>query len=97
MTARYVLSPRAKADLEEIWDYSAAQWGEDRSERYIREVWRAIKQVAKKPRRGQSCDEIRAGYFKYAVGSHCLFYRLVPNGIDVVRILHQRMDFERHL
>ena len=35
----YVLSPRAQADLDEIWDYSAKHWGENRAEVYIRELW----------------------------------------------------------
>jgi toxin ParE1/3/4 len=46
---------------------------------------------------GQDCSDIRAGYFKIPCGSHVLFYRLSPDGIDVVRILHERMDFERHI
>ena len=35
-----------------------------------------------------------APYSKFAVGSHVLFYRLIDDRIDVVRILHQRMDPE---
>jgi len=93
----YVLSPRAQADLDEIWDYSAKHWGENRAERYIRELWQAIGLIVGDPRRGRSCEEVRAGYYRYAVGSHVLFYRLVPGGIDIVRVLHQRMDFQRHL
>jgi len=33
----------------------------------------------------------------FQVGSHVVFYRLIDKHIDIVRILHQRMDFERHL
>jgi toxin ParE1/3/4 len=40
---------------------------------------------------------VRSGYLKYRSGSHFVFYRLTEGGIDVVRILHTRMDFERHL
>ena len=93
----YVLSPLARADLDGIWDYSAEQWGETQAERYIRELWQAIEFVATDPRRGRACDDIRAGYHKYAVGRHVLFFRLTAAGIDVVRILHGRMDFDRHL
>jgi toxin ParE1/3/4 len=33
-----------------------------------------------------------------AAGSHTLFYRVTAEGlIDVVRVLHQRMDVGRHL
>jgi len=46
---------------------------------------------------GEDCSVIRAGYRKIPSGSHVLFYRLIDNGIDVVRILHERMDYERHI
>jgi toxin ParE1/3/4 len=93
----YVLSPRAQADLSEIWDYSAARWGESQAEAHIRQIQAAIETIAADPRRGRSCADIRPGYSKFAVGSHVLFYRQGEAGVDVVRILHQRMDFDRHL
>jgi toxin ParE1/3/4 len=95
---RYVVSPRARADLEEIWDYTAERWGIDQAEIYVRLLQDAIETVADDPRKGRPCDDIRAGYRKYAAGSHMLFYRSAgAGGIDVVRILHGGMDFERHL
>ncbi len=93
----FVLSPRAKDDIEAIWDYSAKQWGRVRTERYLRELWHGIEFVAADPRRGRSCDEIRMSYFKYEVGSHVIFYRIALEGIVVIRVLHVRMDFVRHL
>lgn len=94
---RYVLSPRAQADLDEIWDYSAANWGDDQAEAYTRQIQAAVELIAADPRRGRACDDIRPGYSRFTVGSHVLFYRRAESGIDVVRILHQRMDFDRHL
>jgi toxin ParE1/3/4 len=93
----YVLSPRAQADLDEIWDYTAERWNEDQADRYIRDIRGAIEAVARDPRQGRACDHIRPGYRRYPAGSHMLFFRLIDEGIDVVRILHQSMDFERHL
>lgn len=93
----YVLSPEAQNDLDDIWDYSLPRWGETRTERYIRDLWQGIEYVAADPRRGQSCDDIRSGYHKYTVISHVIFFRLTAGGIDVVRILHARMDFNQHL
>jgi toxin ParE1/3/4 len=93
----YIPSPRAKADLNDIWDYSLPRWGLERTERYVRDIERPIEWVAEDPRRGRPCDDIRAGYAKDAVGSHVLFYRTIPNGIDIVRVPHSRMDFARHL
>ena len=93
----YVLSPRAQADIEGIWDYTMERWGEEQAVRYIRLLQDAIQAVAEKPRRGRPCDYIRAGYRKYPSGSHMIFYRTIAEGIDVVRVLHQSMDFEQHL
>lgn len=95
--SRFVLSPRAQADLNDIWDYSARRWGMDQAERYLRRIAEAVDLVAETPERGRNCDHIREGHRKYQVGSHILFYREMSGGIDVVRILHQQLDFDRHL
>jgi len=94
----YVLSPRARGDLGEIWDYSAAQWGSAQADRYVRLIAAACASLAAGRVTGRSADAIRSGYFRHAVGSHVLFYRARRNGgIEIVRILHRRMDIERHL
>jgi toxin ParE1/3/4 len=97
MTGRFVLSPRAETDLDEIWDYTADRWGLDQAETYTRDIWQRIQAVAERPEIGQNCSDIRAGYYKISCGSHFLFYRLIAEGIDVVRILHERMDYDSHL
>lgn len=94
---RYVLSPRARADIEEIWKYTVKRWNLEQAERYIRMIQAEIERVASDPSRGRPCHEIREGYRKSPAGSHTLFYRVTDRGVDIVRILHQRMDFERHL
>jgi toxin ParE1/3/4 len=96
--SRYLLSPAAQADLGQIWDYTHDRWGVDQAEEYLRELQRAIERAAANPRIGRACDEIRPGYRKLAAGSHTLFYQVTAEGvIDVVRVLHQRMDVDRHV
>ena len=94
---RHVLSPRAKRDLAGIWNYTRKNWGEGQAELYIRTVQAAIETVAADPGLGRSCDHVRKGYRSFPAGSHVLFFRVTAAGIDVVRILHPRMDFKRHL
>jgi toxin ParE1/3/4 len=96
--SRYLLSPAAQADLEQIWGYTHDRWGVDQAEEYLRELQRAIERAAANQRIDRACDEIRPGYRKLPAGSHLLFYRVNAEGvIDVVRVLHQRMDVDRHL
>ena len=97
MTGQVVLTPRAQADLDEIWDYTADRWGLDQAETYTRQLWKDIAIVANRPSLGRECTEVRRGYRMYASGSHVLFYRHTADSIDVVRILHERMDYERHI
>jgi toxin ParE1/3/4 len=73
------------------------RWGLEQAETYIRQLWKDIQTVADNPSLGQECAEVRPGYRKHPSGSRVLFHRLTDDGIDVVRILHERMDCERHI
>lgn len=93
----YVLSPRAQQDIDDIWEYTVEHWNVRQAEIYLRQIQRAIETVATEPKIARSCDDIRPGYWKYPAGQHVLFFRVTDKGINVVRVLHSRMDFERHL
>jgi toxin ParE1/3/4 len=95
---RYVLRPRARRDIENIWDYTAATWSQSQAEIYIRLIQRTLELLADDPRLGRAWDEIRAGYRKFRADSHIVFYRIIAtSGIEVVRVLHESMDFEQHM
>ena len=97
MSQRYILSPRAQSDLDEIWHYTETRWGARQAEIYILQLARDIKAIAAKPTLARACPEVRDGYYKFKSGSHMLFLRRNEDGIDIIRILHERMDFEQHL
>jgi toxin ParE1/3/4 len=94
---RVTFSRKAKADVGNIWRYTAEQWGQNQAEIYIELIESAVAAIAADPNLGQPCDEVRAGYRRYLVGSHVMFYRLKGSAVFVVRLLHQRMDIQRHL
>ncbi|MDN5928332.1 MAG: type II toxin-antitoxin system RelE/ParE family toxin [Hyphomicrobiales bacterium] len=94
----YILSPAARADLDEIWDYSAENWGAEQAERYVLAIRAACEALAAGKLKGRSVEGVRANFRKQTVGSHLLFYRVGGDGaIDLIRILHQRMDFPSRL
>lgn len=94
---RVRLTPAAQHDLSEIWDFTQDRGDLRQAETYISEIRAAIERVAGDPARGRTCDEIRQGYRRYAIGSNLVFYRETDDTVDVIRILHQRMDPSRHL
>lgn len=93
---RYRLSPLAEADLEEIWLYTFRTWSVEQADSYHGGLVTAFEGLAAGHKKGRPVD-IREGYLKYAVGSHLVFYRVTGAGVDVIRILHQKMDVSRHL
>jgi toxin ParE1/3/4 len=95
-THRYRLSPRAEADLEEIWLYTFKTWSLEQADAYHADIVEAFEGLASGTKQGRRVDA-REGYLRYAVGSHFVFFRRSGSGIDVIRILHQRMDPDSHL
>ena len=92
----YRLSPLAQSDLEDIWLYTFENWSLEQADRYQNNIMGTIGDLAQGVRTGRPVD-VREGYFKYQVGSHLVFYRLSGSSLDVIRVLHQRMDIAAHL
>lgn len=95
--SQYRLTSAAQRDLSSVWDFTEQRWDTRQTETYLSEIRTAIERIADDPRRGRACDDIREGYRRYGIGSHLLFYVERADGVDVIRILHQRMDPGRHL
>ncbi len=95
--AEYRLSPLAEQDLENIWQTTVETWSVDQAERYIDILVAAFATLAEAPDRAPACDHIRPGYRRRHVERHAIYFRKAAYGIDVMRILHDRMDAPRHL
>lgn len=95
--AEHRLSPAAQRDLEDIFDYTVAEWGLPQAFRYIDQIEAACIAVAEAPQAAVACDHIRAGYRRRTVQRHAIYFRPEPYGAAIIRILHDRMEAERHL
>ena len=94
---RLRLTPAARRDLDEIWAYTEANWGPTQAERYLRLLQATCADLASGHRHAQAAGHIRQGYFRAAVQSHVVFFKTSSGFLDVIRILHRRMDVTRHL
>ena len=97
--AKIRLSRKAIADLDGIWDYTAQTWSEEQAVIYYRQISSAIRGLNHLPVfLERSYDVIKPGLFGFKVGHHILFYKKEKDGsISVDRILHEKMDYQRHL
>jgi len=94
----FFLTKKAKDDLKNIARYTEARWGRDQRNQYLKDLDGAFHDLAKMPDKGRNCDYLRSGYRKYGIGKHLIFYRSADNNdIEIVRILHGRMDVEQRL
>ena len=87
------LRPKAQQDLERIGDYTFEQWGEREEEIYLGMINQAFASLIKDPEKGRAANDLAPGLRKLRVGRHMIFYLSSEVEIDVVRILHQSMDF----
>jgi len=93
----YKISKRAVIDLDEIWDYTVAHWSVAQADRYYELIFDEIEYICKNIDSGKSVDHVRKGYRASKVKSHLIFYRIADGFVEVIRILHERMDIEKHL
>ena len=92
--AKIRLSRKAIADLDGIWVYTAQTWSEEQAVIYYRQIYGAIQGLNNLP----VFLEKRYDVIKFKVGHHIIFYKKGDNGsISVDRILHEKMDFPRHI
>jgi len=82
--------------MEAIWLYSLTEWGAQQTDRYIDDLTAAFEFLAESPKAGTLCENIRAEYRKYPVVRHVVYYRDTDYGIEIIRVLHDRMLASRH-
>jgi plasmid stabilization system protein ParE len=95
----YRLTITSRRRLDEILDYSMSRWGVARAEAYLRDIHLTLQAVSRKERRARVGERYGAGLSFIRSGSHYIFlrYDAVADLYDVVDVLHQSMDFRRHL
>jgi toxin ParE1/3/4 len=92
----YRLAPKAQEDMEAIWLYSFSVWGLDQANDYFDRFTNAYHLLANNPKSGILSNNIRQGYRKYSLMSHMVYYRETEYGVEIMRILHDRMQASRH-
>lgn len=95
----YKISVKASEDIENIWLYTFQNWSLEQADRYVNLILNEIEYLANSPNSGKDFNHIREKYRCSKVKSHLIFYRLLKkqNDIEIIRVLHQRMDIENRL
>ncbi|MDH5564796.1 MAG: type II toxin-antitoxin system RelE/ParE family toxin [Nitrospirota bacterium] len=96
MTRRYRITPRAHRDLKNIGRYSMNKWGKEQRNRYLRALDQRFAWLVDRPHVGKHRPDINQGFYSFPQGSHLIFYLIHENGIDIIGILHKKMDISNY-
>jgi len=91
------LRRRARRDLAEIWGYTKQHWSADQGAIYLAAINAEFERLRQAPLLGRAVSGVQAPFRKRTSGSHVIYYLVGGDTLDVVRVLHSRMDAAFHL
>ncbi len=94
--SNYRLSPLAEKDLFRIISTTIESWGDTQAKVYAQTIDAVLLKLAQYPDFGRDRSDVYNGARSFPIEKHIVFYKVSDNGIDVARILHQRMDITKH-
>lgn len=94
----FKLTRLAAADVDGVGAYTLKTWGEAQAIRYLTDLDETFAALAHVPSLGRSRDDLRPGLLSCNCGKHVVFFRRDEHGnAEILRVLHERMDFARHV
>jgi len=88
------LTRRAALDLRDIYDRSRREWGDATANRYMADLYLAMKKTAANPDAGLLRKHRAAPFLMVPARQHFVVYERIPQGIAILTILHQIRDIE---
>ena len=98
MTASYVLTAAAEADLRDIVRYTRREWGDAQTRSYLAKLTRGIERIAAGPGTSKDMAALYPGLRMVRCEHHYVFCLPRDNAPAlVVAIFHERMDLMARL
>jgi toxin ParE1/3/4 len=91
------LSRLAELDLEEIWLYTFETWSLQQANFYQDNLYLGLNELCHNARYGKIVMIDNRKFYYYKIAHHYIFYNEQENVLFVYRILHEMMDFPKHL
>ena len=93
--AQCIFTPRAEAELDDIWYDLATRNNVQAADRMIDRIRERCEAQAIFPMGGEKQDHLIPNLRRLIVGPYLVFYFPLPDGISVLRVLHSRRDIDR--
>jgi len=92
-----ILSLEADSDLEDIFIYTYSTWGPESAASYLDKIDQSISLLLEYPHAGTKRDNLFAGCRCLRSQHHLIFYRLIGQNIEIVRILHEKCEYKEKI
>ncbi|WP_304218833.1 type II toxin-antitoxin system RelE/ParE family toxin [Phenylobacterium aquaticum] len=89
--ARLRRAPQATIDADEIW-MSIAVDSESAADRLLTRMDDAEQRLADFPHLGRERPDIAPDARSWGVGNYLILYRIAPDAVEIIRILHGARD-----
>jgi toxin ParE1/3/4 len=94
----YIISEKAIEDINKIWNYTVENWSKEQADRYYNLIYDEIEYIVWNFELAHDFSKIRKSYKYSKVKSHLIFFKKDKNNeIEIVRVLHERMNIENRL
>ncbi|KYH02230.1 type II toxin-antitoxin system RelE/ParE family toxin [Bradyrhizobium sp. DOA1] len=93
MATRFRKSPQADRDLDSIWDFIASN-SIRAAEKQIARIGEIFEMIVDNPLAGRERRELRMGLRSFPVGNYVIFYIPLTDGVEIVRVMHGRLDID---
>lgn len=97
MTLNINKQTKAEQDLIDIWLYTFSEWNEHQADKYLDQLDSTISKLINNPKLGMDCGYIKKGYRRLSALQHEIYYYLTDHSIEIVRVLHKRMNEKEKL
>ena len=93
MAGQILRTPLANDDMLSIWEYIAAD-NEATADNFLRQIDQVFQRLVESPGIGRSQDQFTSGLRSFPIGRYVIFYQTIPNGIEIIRVLHGARQLE---
>ena len=91
--ARYRILAEANTDINHIYAYGIETWGLAKAKDYLLGLHERFEFLVHNPNIGVNSDELAPGLQRFRYGRHVVFFINTDNGILIVRVLGEEMNF----
>ncbi len=94
MARKLIISDEAASDLDDIWDFIAAD-SPTKADRFIDQLYRKCIDISELDGIGRRRDELSAGLLSIPHKKYIIFFEREKSSVNIVRILRGSRDLDQ--